>query len=155
MLLHWTYTADHGDDLRKVNLAELDKLVGGFSKHPHTSHSMYSASLTMADNRFMARVCHFVFGTLLLMLTKPDFVTRATLRNRVPGKAQQAPKEFWTPNVLGLHYRIRRLAVPLGGTHASPKGHWVRGAYKEQPYGEKLALRKRRWIAPYWRGGEF
>jgi hypothetical protein len=145
-LMHWTFARE--ESFTKVNLAELDRLVQDFAKYNHVTYSRFSSDLTMADNRFMARVSHFVFGTILLMLTKPEYVTSASLRKRVPAKADKAPKEFWFPNVVGLHYHIRR----EGGTHASPRIHWVRGAYKEQPYGERHALRKRIWVEPYLRG---
>lgn len=151
-LMHWTYAPDHGSRNGKINLLELDKLVQDFAQCNHTSYSMWSATLTDADNHYMARVCHFIFGALLLMLTRPEQVTPAALNKKVPGKSGCPPKEFWQPNVVGLHYRIRRLYQ--GGTHASPRGHWVRGAIKEQAYGEKLLLRRPKWIEPYWRGGD-
>lgn len=153
-LMHWTYSAEEEYDMGKINLEKLDQLVQDFAVHDHSTYSMYSAQLTLADNRFMARVSHFVFGTLLLMLAMPSHVTTASLRKRVPSKAVgQPPKEFWCPNVIGLHYKIRRVGIPQGGTHASPRGHWVRGAHKMIAYGEKSALRKPKWIEPYWRGG--
>lgn len=147
-LMHWTYAREQG--FTKVNLAELDKLVQDFAQHSHTTYSRYSGDLTMADNRFMARVSHFIFGTVLMMLTKPEYITSASLRKRVPGKVGKTPKEFWNPNIIGLQYRIKR--DWQGGTHASPRMHWVRGSYKEQRYGEKHSLHKRIWIEPYVRG---
>lgn len=148
-LMHWTYATKDGRG-GCVNLSELDKLVQDFATHDHTTYSKFSASLTLADNRLLAKVSHFVFGTILMMLTKPEFVTPAALRKRVPTKASSAPKEFWSPNVLGMHYRIK--CQSQGGTHASPRMHWVRGANREQPYGEGHLLRKRKWIEPYLRG---
>jgi hypothetical protein len=154
-LMHWTYSTKDSQSMGKVNLAELDTLVQTFAGHDHMSYSMYSASLTEEDNRFMARVSHFIFGTLLMLLAKPEFVTRGGLKKRVLTKAPGLPpKEFWEPNVLGLHYKIRRLYVPQGGTHQSPRLHWVRGAYKEQAYGEKRSLRKTIWVEPYLRGAD-
>jgi hypothetical protein len=152
VFLHWTYSTIGEHEIRKgkVNLAALDELVQDFARLEHGSSSMYSSSLTLNDNRYMAKVSHFIFGTLLMMLTKPDAVTTGRLRNRVEKKG--VVKEFWSPNVIGLNYRIRH--VPLGGTHASPRFHWVRGAFKEQPYGERNSLRKRIWIEPYTRGIE-
>lgn len=151
-LMHWTYSTREDCGLGKVNLAQLDNLIQAFASHDHSSHSMFSAHLTQADNRFMARVSHFVFGTLLMMLTKPNYVTHGALRKKAKTKPGLPPREFWSPNVVGLNYHIRR--EYQGGTHASPRLHWVRGAYKEQPYGEKSLLRKRIWIEPYLRGDD-
>jgi hypothetical protein len=153
-LLHWTIpTTEH------VDLARLDDLVQSFEDKWMQHHSEFpqfvSDEMTEADNRFMARVCHLLFGTLLLMLARPELVTTGALRKRVAAKNEQhRVKEFWSPNIIGEHYKLRRPYIPQGGTHASPRGHWVKGSYREQPYGVKHAERKQIWVEPYWRGGE-
>src|SRR5262249_37412201 len=43
-------------------------------------------------------------------------------------------REFWTPNFIGLNYRVRR--EPCGGTHAGPRFHWRKGHWTHQPIGD-------------------
>ena len=153
-LLHWTFRYQD-----TVNLHDLDQLVQTYDGDTVTVHTSafpfdqyFAHEITHTDNMLMARVAHFVFGTLLLMVLRPDLVTTGRLEKRVP-QANLAPKEFWTPHIIGEHYKLRRLGIPQGGTHASPRGHWVRGFYRQQPYGPKLSLKKEIWIDPFWRGG--
>lgn len=119
------------------------------------SHASWwsTEELTKEDNSFMGRAMHLLFGTLLLMNARPDLVTTARLEKRVPGKRGECPREFWTPNIIGEHYLIRRERGPaLGGTHASPRDHWVRGHYREQAFGPRYSLHKEIWIEPYFVG---
>jgi hypothetical protein len=84
---------------------------------------------------------------------RPDVVTPAALTNRVPAKKGREAREFWSPHVIGEHYKIRREPAPYqGGTHASPRFHWVEGSWKQQHYGPGRELRKTIWIEPYERG---
>lgn len=150
-LLHWTLP-----DNQKLNLGALDDLVqlyDGVPDHESQWPSLFDMSMNHFDNAFMGRVCHFVLGTVMLMLARPDLLTVGALQKRIH-KANQAPKEFWSPNIIGEHYKIRKLYMSQGGTHASPRGHWVRGFYREQPHGPQHSLRKQIWVEPFWRGGE-
>jgi hypothetical protein len=150
-LLHWTLP-----DQEQVKLDELDKLITLFEEHKEYRHTsdlpFFSDSLTPEDNRFMAKVTHFVLGTLILMTARPDLITTGALRKKVQ-KKNEPPKEFWSPNIIGEHFKLRREHVPQGGTHASPRGHWVRGFYRDQSHGPQHSLRKEIWIEPFWRGG--
>jgi hypothetical protein len=47
---------------------------------------------------------------------------------------------------LGATFRLRR--HPIGGHHASPRGHWRRGFYRQQPHGPGRKMRRVQWIAP-------
>lgn len=148
-VLHWTIPTQ-----TPVNLGQLDELIQLFGSQWQTHHSEYplfDSNMNDADNRFMARVTHLVLGTLVLMTARPELVTPGSLQRRIQKKDRPA-REFWSPNIIGKNYRLRRLYIPQGGTHASPRFHWVRGFYREQPYGEKHLLRKEIWVEPYQRG---
>lgn len=151
-LLHWTLPVRE-----KFNLAALDSVVqmydGVESHHAAFPEFFDDLSMNHADNVFMGRVAHFILGTVILMTSRPDLITVGALQKRVR-KPHHEPKEFWSPNIIGEHYKIRKLSMPQGGTHASPRGHWVRGFYREQPYGPQHSLRKEIWVEPFWRGGE-
>ena len=63
--------------------------------------------------------------------------------------------EYWQPHIIGKHYKLRyEHRTGQGGTHASPRGHWVSGFWREQPHGPQRSLRKTLWIEPFWRGGK-
>jgi hypothetical protein len=80
-------------------------------------------------------VLHFIFSTLILTTARPGLVTNASIASRAPAKKGREAKEFWNPAIIGANYKIRREAKPpQGGTHASPRFHWVQGFLREQPY---------------------
>jgi hypothetical protein len=106
--------------------------------------------MSKEDNRMMVGVSHYVFGTLMLMTERPDLVSRGSLQKRV--KKQGDTKEFWSPNVIGENFRIRRDVPAAGGTHNSPRLHWVRGFWRQQAYGMGRELRREQWIEPFVRG---
>lgn len=149
-LIHWNYT----DDMMPViDVAHIDSFAADFEAHPRMSGWIYKPEMTHEDNLFMIRVCHFIFGTLQLMLAKPELVGTGSLRKRVKDKHDpKLVKEFWSPSIIGKSYKIRHLYIPQGGTHASPRIHWVRGYYREQPYGPERSYVKSIWIEPYLRG---
>jgi hypothetical protein len=97
---------------------------------------------------FMAMVTRFLFNALLVILSKPDLIVRGALERRV--MRAYGAQEFWTPTTIGQRYRIK--CPPGDGTHASPRLHWVRGFWREQPYGPQSSLRRDQWIEPYIRG---
>ena len=135
-LIHWNMPLDvYGS---RMTLPEMDVLMQQYSVNKHST-SFWTGNkppeMTHADDVLGIEVAHFVFGTILLITERPDLVTSGSLQKRVPAKKDKPQREFWSPNVLGEFYRIKRDATPQGGTHASPRFHWVRGFYKEQAYG--------------------
>ena len=153
-LMHWNLPLEAFG--RKIQLPDIDQLVqrytSGDDKHRSGVWFLEQPDMSPEDNSLMAEAAHYVFGTLLLMDARPDLVTHGSMQKRVPGKRGVAPREFWHPNVVGEFYRIRREGESLGGTHASPRFHWVKGHYKHVAYGEGRSLRSRRWIEPFTRG---
>lgn len=147
------YNIPH-DEFPTVNLGAIDEAISRHESEVHSS-GWLTASMDKEDTKVGTRVAHLIFGLLLLMLRKPELVTDGKLINKIKGNLGQAPKEFWSPSVIGQHYQIRRVPGPgLGGTHASPRGHWVRGFWRDQHYGAAKAMTKEVWIEPYWRGGD-
>lgn len=120
------------------------------------------ADLTNYDEEFLEKLGVIVFGTFLAMNAKPELVEKGKLLKRVV-KAKDEVKEFWSPNIIGPRYRLKR-EVPrinrygkfaadqpkrdLGGTHASPRFHWRRGHWRNQAYGKGYKERKQLWIEP-------
>lgn len=109
--------------------------------------------MTDEDKRVLWLAIHYIFSTLFLMLDRPSIVTPACLEKRVPAKRADPPREYWSPNIIGEDYHVKHERSSSGGSHNSPRFHWVRGCWREQPYGRGLTLRKRIWIEPHTRGG--
>jgi hypothetical protein len=148
---HWNLPLDfYGPS---VSIPDIDATPVKDSAWEHGSGvPFYKPEMTDEDNQFMLEVVHMAFGAILLMQERPDLITTGSLQKRVVDKHKGKVREFWTPNVLGENYRIKREHADQGGTHASPRFHWVRGFYREQAYGPKRELRKQQWIEPYTRG---
>jgi len=151
-LTHWNMPLDAFGE--KIKLPDADELVMRFSDDRHESGWFYQPEMTNDDNGMLVDLMHFIFGTLLLMTERPDMVTLGSQQRRVITKASNIPKEFWTPNVIGQNYILRRPPSEYqGGHHASPRFHWVRGFYREQHIGPRVEQQKKRiWIEPFTRG---
>lgn len=101
--------------------------------------------LDAKDDPFVTSLGVIVFGTILAMTARPDLLEQSKLIRKVSGKKGKSDREFWTPNIIGKNYRIRR---ELGGSHASPRMHWRRGHYRNHAFGKDLSERKRIWLEP-------
>jgi hypothetical protein len=145
-LLNWSHPWE-----QPLDIAQLDATIQDTPHNP--LQTQFQTDITAYDKHFMARVAHLVFNTLQLMLARPELVSTGSLVRQVRNK-RHSMKAFWTPNTIGQDYKLRRESQPLGGTHASPRGHWVRGFWRDQACGANYTQRKETWIEPFWRGGE-
>jgi hypothetical protein len=159
-LTHWNIPLDKFPIL---DLQALDEVVEKYEHHEHASSWQgWGGPLGMdaEDTKIGSQVAHLIFGLLVFMLRKPEMVTVGERLKRLPAKKNDLPKEIWSPTVIGENYKIRKVLATdeprssLGGTHASPRVHWVTGYWREQPYGPKNSLSKDLWIEPYVRGVE-
>ena len=147
---HWILPLDGKPAL---SLVELDDMLMSAGQDYGGGHplSEQARRLSDPDKHLGTGVAHYILGTILLMNARPELVTNSTMQKRVMKKGV-IPKEFWTPNIIGEHYKVRREVVDHGGNHASPRFHWVRGSYRQQPYGAGSELRKQIWVEPFMRG---
>lgn len=152
--IHWNIPLDaYGPRLTLAELQHLIAKFAGVGDHS-TAIPLRDGGMKPADHELGLDVAHFIFSTLMLMTARPDLVTAPSLTRRIPAKKGTAPKEFWNPAIIGEHYKVRSQAQPpQGGSHASPRFHWVQGFWREQPYGPQRELRKTIWIEPFTRGG--
>jgi hypothetical protein len=146
LLLNWSHPWE-----QPLDITQLDATIQDTPKP--SLKEMFDEDLTTEAQHFLARAAHLVFNTLQLMLTRPNLVSMGSLVKHVQNK-KKSIKTFWTPNIIGKDYRLRRESQPLGGTHASPRGHWVRGFWRDQACGPNYGQHKETWIEPFWRGGE-
>jgi hypothetical protein len=85
------------------------------------------------DDNLSKEALPLLFGVLLVMEARPLLITEPCLINRVQHK-QEASKEFWTPRIRGVYYKVKHEAAePGGGHHSSPRLHWVMGHWRDQP----------------------
>ena len=112
------------------------------------TYTVLDANLTEEDSGFVEKLGVITFGTLLLMQARPQLLTKEKLLRKVREKKTGDTKEWWEPNIIGKHYRLRSHASS-NGHHASPREHWKRGHHKMQAYGPQSSLRKEIWIEPY------
>jgi hypothetical protein len=96
------------------------------------------------DEALIQTAAHYLFGTLLLMLNRPDLVEKGGSLGK---KKTKHGTEFWKPNIIGSRYRVQHARTSTGeGT--SPRGHWRRGHWRQQVHGPHFSLRKNVWIEP-------
>ena len=134
-----------------LDIAQWDAAVQRSENKPPETE--FQVDITAYGKDFIARVGHFVFNTLQLILSKPELVSMGSMIRQIHSK-RRSIKSVWSPNIIGKDYRLRREAHPLGGSHSSPRGHWVRGFWRDQACGPNFSERKEIWIEPFWRGGE-
>jgi hypothetical protein len=112
-----------------------------------------------APSEDVKRVVEIVSQMLTERALNPHAPTKISVRETDPAKAHQtreaehrAPsKSFRTIKFEVTPPRYLREAAEQ--ILASPmKAHWVRGHWRNQPYGEKHALRRRTWVLPHIRG---
>lgn len=111
-------------------------------------------------------ISKILFNAFLAISARPDLLTKGQRDKVVKGTGGQKI-EYWTPNVIGEHYRAKREAgadearavvaggaVGTAGSHASPRLHWRRGHFRNQAYGEQRRERKVIWVEPMLVGAE-
>ncbi|MDE2102965.1 MAG: hypothetical protein KGL39_37320 [Patescibacteria group bacterium] len=130
------------------------------AKFPHLSMtSPADQPLEEKDAEFLEGLGVIAFGTLLAMNARPELVERGKMLKRV--QKGDKVREFWSPNIIGSKYKPKREvpSVKAGqfvyaatgqpkGTHASPRMHWRRGHFRQQPCGPQHKERKSLWIEP-------
>ncbi len=145
LLLNWSHPWE-----QPLDIAQLDATIQDTANEPLQTD--FQTEVTPYGKDFMSRVAHLVFNTLQLMLARPELVSMGSSLKQVHKK--QSIKAFWSPNTIGANYRLRSESQLLGGSHASPRGHWVRGFWRAQACGPNHSEHKEVWIEPFWRGGE-
>ena len=118
----------------------------------------WQVPLEEVDAEWLEEVGRVVFGTFLIMNARPELVERSRLVRKLP--ESKGGREFWSPNIIGRRYKIKREVPRVGpdgkfiitqrehGTHASPRAHWRRGHMRQQPIGTGRKERKEIWIEP-------
>ena len=118
-------------DLKDADRTELSDPVGA-----------EKAGLLADDMSFLSIASTLLCNLLLVMDARKELLTPGQWN----GKKTSRGLEFWTPNMLGKDYVLRRPSV--SGDGPTPRMHWRRGHVRQQPYGEGHSLRRALWIEP-------
>jgi hypothetical protein len=139
----WFFDAD--DQLFQAE--ERKNLIAEYSRDVNSDCT--EQELSVAD-----QVTCFVLNLIQLMCARPEVIAPETPQTKQPrGANGSGSPRFWQPRVIGADYRLRQEPKEdQGGSHASSRAHWVRGYWREQPWGEGRRLRKTLWIEPFIRG---
>lgn len=90
------------------------------------------------ERTFNEKVQSFAVKLMLAMTAIPSVIVNGTMARKPKEKKGRVISELWNPNLIGWNYRAKRdLSGGEGGTHASPRMHWRRGTYRNQPYGQR------------------
>lgn len=141
LLLNWSHPWEE-----PLDIAQLDATIQDTPNTPLQTE--FQHDITTDGKHFMARVAHLVFNTLRLMLARPELVSMGSLVKQVHNK-RHSIKAFWTPNTVGKDYRLRRESQPLGGTHASPRGHWSAAFGEIRRAGRTIVSTKKLGSSPF------
>ena len=106
------------------------------------------------DRAFVEQMGVLIFGTFLAFSARPDLLEGEKLERTVRDKKHGGTREFWSPNIIGRHYRLPSRRPDQGGTHASPRMHWRRGHFRNQACGPQNRERKTVWLEPMLVGAE-
>jgi hypothetical protein len=106
-----------------------------------------------AERKFQDKMMTFAIKLMLALTARPDLIKvgQQTRKHREikHSRRTEVREALWSANTIGWEYRAtRERGGHAQGTHASPRLHWRRGHMRNQPYGEKLTLRKLLWIEP-------
>jgi hypothetical protein len=149
--LHWTLDKTW----QLIDFKTSEELVETAASFVHESRDSRTeeTSFNSVDEDVVNKAIRLLFNILLLMTHKAELIEPGKLLKKV--KKSNKSVEYWSPHYIGRNYKLHRQPHPsLGGTHASPRLHWVSGFWKEQPYGPQMKLRRTLWIEPYVRGLE-
>jgi hypothetical protein len=104
----------------------------------------FGIELVEGDAEFLAKMPHIVFNLLFAMAARPEYVEMG----RKLGNHKKYRGDIWTPNVIGRKYATKRPDNYEPGHHASPRMHWRRGHFRQQPYGPQRSERRIIWLEP-------
>jgi hypothetical protein len=143
----WFSMTDRGMDFVSTKIILQD---GSLSEVPESK--FIGISLTDEDKTFINQMTNLLIQCLILPNFEPDLVVdRVTPASKgFQQPSTQKGDKYWYPRELKCpeELKVRYKSEPKGGTHASPRSHWRRGHWRNQPCGEKSSERKIVWIKP-------
>lgn len=154
------YDSTVGADVRQtIRLRNLFYRKEGERYPSRQKNSPLDSDLEEKDEDFLEKMGVVAFGTLLALNARPELLETGKLLRKVSGKGDKPPREFWSPNVIGLKYKAKRAVAKIvdlqfvtpsreKGSHASPRMHWRRGHFRSQPVGQGRRERKVIWLEP-------
>lgn len=110
---------------------------------PDIFHS-HSSEVQLENPTARKAMVRIVFNLLYAMASRPEYVECGSSL----GRHRKSLREIRTPNIIGRKYAVKRDPNAEHGSHASPRMHWRRGHFRQQPYGTGLTEHKTIWLEP-------
>lgn len=154
---YWNYVVLTDTSLIQWKINRLVREVAGLSNRDNEWEG-FGLPISDYDSRLDLLVGRLICSTCIMMSNPENLKTKieATRRNKSGKKADRtAPtyKVFTERQPINVDVR-HYVSAYLKGERDSPHVRlMVRGHHKMQAHGEKLSLRKLKWIEPYMRGG--
>lgn len=122
---------------------------------PHDDEIMGDAPQGEVETAFQNKMQMFAVKLMLALTARPNYIKMGSITRPAKTKKRGITRDaLWGPNLVGWEYRAQRIR-PEGapaGTHASPRMHWRKGHWRNQPFGPKpwteASERKLLWIEP-------
>lgn len=99
-----------------------------------------------SDGDFMGLTVSIGLRLLLLLNARPELLTSARELRKSDPSAKKPKSALWSPNIIGE--RFQAVSDDSVRSGRSPRWHWRRGHYRNQPHGPGLSQRKILWIEP-------
>jgi hypothetical protein len=119
---------------RGINASQTPYITGPVIPLEDNKRGILDMPLTKDDEAFLEQMASLCFSILLAQTSTPALLTMGTRNGKGSKKSKKGQREFWTPNYIGLNYRIKR--ADQDGTHASPRSIRRRGHWTHQPVGD-------------------
>jgi len=104
------------------------------------------ATIEGSDGDFMGLTVSIGLRLLLLLNARPELLTSARELRKGNTSPKKAVAALWSPNIIGEHFQAASDGSERSGR--SPRLHWRRGHYRNQPHGPGFTRRKVVWIEP-------
>lgn len=121
----------------------------------HDNEIMNHAPQGEAETAFMNKMQMFAVKLMLAVTARPNYIKLGhIMRPEKVKKGRVKHVALWGPNTIGWEYRAvrERPTDAPAGTHASPRMHWRKGHWRNQPFGPKpwtdASERRLTWIEP-------
>ena len=104
------------------------------------------------ERELQNKVMTFATKLMLALTARPNVIKLGPCERPEKIKKGRIKEALWHPNLIGWEYRAVRVHPEGGGTHASPRMHWRKGHWRNQPYGPKpwteTSPKRLAWIEP-------
>lgn len=104
------------------------------------------ATIEGSDGDFMGLTVSIGLRLMLLLNARPELLTPARELRKANPSPRKPTTALWSPNIIGGNFQVAAETANRPGR--TPRLHWRRGHYRNQPHGPGFTQRKIVWIEP-------